>query len=291
MQKGGSFPGFMIVLLLALGSSGALGQVPNAGFENWVTDADTNLNPVGWETTNSHPTVVNVERVSPGVQGLYAMKVKTVNVGIVFPGVAMLKIPFSFSVRPTQFSAWIRSTRVGGDIAYIILGLMKGDSIVASVDSCTFKVDTSYSQFTQRQFRIAYQSNLTPDSLVLIVASGLGTGHVGTEIIIDEIAFNSGGATDVKLSDMLPHGFGLSQNFPNPFNPSTIIRYQVAAPGHVTLKIFDLLGREVTTLVDETRSPGEHTVSWNAGDAASGVYIYRLQSGTSVESKKLVVLR
>ncbi len=290
MRKGGSFAGIMIVLFLALGSSGAMGQIPNSGFENWVSDPDTNLNPVGWQTTNSYP-MVNVERVSPGAQGLYAMKVKTVNVGIVFPGVAMLHIPYSFSGRPTQFSAWIRSTMVGGDIGYIILGLLKGDSIVASVDSCTFKVDTSYSQFTLRQFRIANQSNLTPDSLVLFVAAGLGTGHVGTELIIDEIAFNSGGATEVKLSDMLPHGFGLSQNFPNPFNPSTIIRYQVAAHGHVTLKIFDLLGREVTTLVDETRSPGEHAVSWDAGDAASGVYIYRLQSGSFVESKKLVVLR
>jgi hypothetical protein len=290
MRQGRRLAGFTIIFFLALFSHEAIGQIPNGGFENWVTDADSNLNPVGWETTNSYP-LVNVDPVSPGFQGNYAMRVRTINAGLTFPGVAMLQTPFPFGGRPTQFTATFRSTVVGGDIAYIIIGMMKGDSVIASVDSCTFKVDSSFSQFTTRHFRIAYQSNLVPDSMVIIIASGLAFGHVGTELIVDEISFSGGGATDVSEVATIPRAFGLSQNFPNPFNPSTTIRYQIAAHGPVTLKVFDLLGCEITTLVDELKAPGEHKVTWNASRVASGVYIYRLQSGPFVEAKKLVLLR
>jgi hypothetical protein len=97
-----------------------------------------------------------------------------------------------------------------------------------------------------------------------------------------------GVALDVQA---VPLTMTLRQNYPNPFNPSTTIRYQTAANGPVTLKVFDLLGREITTLVDEFKAPGEHAVTWNTGRAASGVYIYRLQSGPFVEAKKLLLLR
>jgi hypothetical protein len=68
-------------------------------------------------------------------------------------------------------------------------------------------------------------------------------------------------------------------------------RYQITAHGPVILKDFDLLGCEITALVDELKAPGEHTVTWNASRVASGIYIYRLQSGPFVEAKQLVLLR
>jgi hypothetical protein len=290
MRQGRRFAGITIIFFLALFSQEAIGQIPNGGFENWVTDADTNFNPVGWETTNSYP-LVSVDRVSPGFQGSFAMRVRTINAGFTLPGVAKLQTALPFGARPTQFTATFKSTLVGGDIGFIIIGLMKGDSVIASVDSCTFKVDSSFSQFTTRHFRIAYQSNLLPDSVVIIIASGLAFGHAGTELIVDDISFSGGGGTGVSEVAAIPRAFGLSQNFPNPFNPSTTIRYQIAAQGPVTLKVFDLLGRELTTLVDEFKGPGEHTVTWNASGAASGVYFYRLQSGSFVEAKRLLLLR
>ncbi|HCV43014.1 MAG TPA: hypothetical protein DGH68_05985, partial [Bacteroidetes bacterium] len=182
------------LLLTAVLACGTLqAQIPNAGFELWVTDPDSNNNPVGWQTTNSLP-LVNVEPYSPGCQGNYAMKVRTLNPGFPFPGVAFLQVAYNFSQIPTRFSACLKSNIMPGDRAYIIVGLMSGDSVIASQDSCTFKIDSTISQFTYREFPLTIQSNLIPDSLIIIVASGLGSGQVGTELVIDEVAFRVGGS-------------------------------------------------------------------------------------------------
>jgi photosystem II stability/assembly factor-like uncharacterized protein len=85
--------------------------------------------------------------------------------------------------------------------------------------------------------------------------------------------------------------FHLVQNYPNPFNPNTVIGYQLPASGNVILKVFDLLEREVATLVDEYKPAGRYEVEWNAGGLASGVYLYRLSAGSFVETKKLILLK
>jgi hypothetical protein len=95
--------------------------------------------------------------------------------------------------------------------------------------------------------------------------------------------------TDVK-NEPVPVSFDLSQNFPNPFNPTTTIRYQLPAASHVTLTIFDVLGREVATLAEGERTAGTYTVVWNVGSNSSGVYFYRLTAGSFVMTKKLMVL-
>lgn len=86
----------------------------------------------------------------------------------------------------------------------------------------------------------------------------------------------------------------LLRRTPNPFNPTTVISYQLSVAGSVELKIFDLLGREVAMLVNEEKSAGAYSITWDAsasGGLPSGVYFYRLQSGTFTETKKLLLLR
>lgn len=85
--------------------------------------------------------------------------------------------------------------------------------------------------------------------------------------------------------------YGLAQNYPNPFNPSTQIEYQIPTAGLVQLEVFDILGRKVQTLVNETQEIGKYTVTFNANGLASGVYLYRLSSGNFVTSKKLFLLK
>jgi hypothetical protein len=89
----------------------------------------------------------------------------------------------------------------------------------------------------------------------------------------------------------VPTSSALSQNYPNPFNPSTTINYQLPTVNHVTLKVYDVLGREVATLVDEVKQPGTYSVQWDASEVASGVYYYRLTSGEFTQTKKLILLR
>lgn len=88
-----------------------------------------------------------------------------------------------------------------------------------------------------------------------------------------------------------PSTFALHQNYPNPFNPSTTIRFGLATTSHARLRIFNLLGQEVATLVNATLSAGEHAVQWNAPEFSSGVYVYRLEAGGAVAARKLVLAR
>jgi len=91
--------------------------------------------------------------------------------------------------------------------------------------------------------------------------------------------------------------FDLFDAYPNPFNPTTSIQYQILSQNNseketfISLKVYDILGREVTTLVNEMKKPGIYTVNFNASDLASGIYIYRLQSDNFVSSKKMLLLK
>ncbi|MFH1011716.1 MAG: T9SS type A sorting domain-containing protein [bacterium] len=93
------------------------------------------------------------------------------------------------------------------------------------------------------------------------------------------------------LATPLPNDYTLRQNWPNPFNSSTRISYDLKQAGHVSLKVYDLLGQKVATLADGMLPAGSHTVSWNASDFASGVYLYRLQAGGRMQTKKMVLLK
>jgi len=91
--------------------------------------------------------------------------------------------------------------------------------------------------------------------------------------------------------NILPKEYALSQNYPNPFNPTTVIQYDIPKDGFVTLKIYDILGREVKTLVNENKLQGRYYISFDASKLASGVYIYRLQAGNYIATKKLLLLK
>ena len=109
--------------------------------------------------------------------------------------------------------------------------------------------------------------------------------------LYDSLFVNSDTATTVTEKSEISDNFILKQNYPNPFNESTIIQYQLPNDLHITVKIYDLLGRELVTLVDQKQNVGLHTVRWNANELASGVYICKIDTGEFSETKKLVLLR
>ncbi len=104
--------------------------------------------------------------------------------------------------------------------------------------------------------------------------------------------------TDVNdKSKALPAQFELAQNYPNPFNPSTTIKYSIPrsteyfSVQQTTLKVYDILGREVATLVNKEQKPGNYEIKFNADDLGSGIYFYRLQSGGFTQSRKMILLK
>jgi len=106
-----------------------------------------------------------------------------------------------------------------------------------------------------------------------------------------EIPGRAAVSVDDKTKNPVATEFTLSQNYPNPFNPTTSIKYQIPTVAHVTLKVFDVLGREVASLVNEKKDPGYYRVQFDAAALPSGMYFYRLQAGSFGETKKMLVLR
>ena len=90
---------------------------------------------------------------------------------------------------------------------------------------------------------------------------------------------------------LLPEKYALAQNYPNPFNPVTTIEFSLPVAAHVTIKVYDLLGNQVALLTDELKSAGRHSVVFNGVDLASGVYIYQLNNGQEILSKKMMLIK
>ncbi len=98
-------------------------------------------------------------------------------------------------------------------------------------------------------------------------------------------------ATDVKDEGMIINNFSLQQNYPNPFNPSTKIRFQLAEVGFTSLKVFDVLGKEVATLVNEEKPTGNYEIEFDATGLSSGIYFYKLQSNSFVKTNKMILIK
>jgi hypothetical protein len=145
-----------------------------------------------------------------------------------------------------------------------------GDGVVAEV---TFKANRS--------------TSISEDMLSLDMLKLITDDYTVTE-------FNQSMVTVVSNEE--PVAFGLSQNSPNPFNPTTTINFSVADNSHVTIKVYDVLGRHVTTLVDRGYTPGHHQVVWNGTDVggnlvSNGIYFYRIDAGSFHDTKKMLFLK
>jgi photosystem II stability/assembly factor-like uncharacterized protein len=146
-----------------------------------------------------------------------------------------------------------------------------------------------------------YELQLSRDSLFTSIIKDINN-LVDTSYSFDSLNYNSKYFWRVKTNGYtsqvwnfttisLPSKFELYQNYPNPFNPDTKIKYDLPKTELVTMRVYDILGREVTTLVNEEKAAGSYRVNFNAGNLASGVYLYRIQAGNYTSVKKMILIK
>jgi len=197
-----------------------------------------------------------------------------------------------------------------------MLALLQSDSSYLALiinieeDPNVTKVSGFVNNITQNSLSVALPLfTVTPNTVVLnsnyqpISFSDLSTGQQVTvwgnqispsQVEAVQIVANTGivtGIEDVKNKVTIPNNFSLSQNYPNPFNPSTTIRYTLSKSSYVTLKVYNILGKEVATLVNEQKPSGTFEVTFTANNLASGVYFYSLRAGNFVSTKKLILMK
>ena len=131
----------------------------------------------------------------------------------------------------------------------------------------------------------------TPVQSFAISGSYLFAGTVGSGVWKRPLTEMVTGIEDKKNN--LPVSFSLYQNYPNPFNPTTTIKYGIPKSEFVTIKVYDELGREISTLVNEEKSAGSYSIKYGIGNnrIASGIYFYRMQAGSFSETKKLILMK
>jgi len=172
---------------------------------------------------------------------------------------------------------------------------LDGESVDANGDSYTYIAKIAYYPPWQGQCEIEYT---TPD--INNYAWGNGISHYTSE---DEgqVGANPCGIIyeprdKLENGKMIPDRFSLQPNRPNPFNPTTIIDFDVPVATHVTIEVINILGQRIVTLVDETKAPGRHEAIWNGTDqngvrVASGIYLYYMQAGDFVQTRKMMLMK
>jgi hypothetical protein len=129
-------------------------------------------------------------------------------------------------------------------------------------------------------------SNLNLSNLKILIDTGNKGTNDDSLILVNQYT----GVNDHNQPNT-PNSYRLAQNYPNPFNPTTTINYQLQFSGRVTLKVYNILGKEVAALVNEEKPAGNYSVNFDAGKLSSGIYFYRLQSGNFIETKKMILLK
>ncbi|HMN18806.1 MAG TPA: T9SS type A sorting domain-containing protein [Ignavibacteriaceae bacterium] len=145
-------------------------------------------------------------------------------------------------------------------------------------------------EWTKIGFVPGFGTTTEPKSYSFI-DSKLETGNYNYRLKQIDLDGSFAYSNTINIKIEQPFVFTLDQNYPNPFNPVTSIQYAIANKQFVKLIVYDVLGNEIAVLVNEEKPAGKYEVSWNASNLASGVYIYRLQSGLFISLKKMMLLR
>jgi len=275
----------IISLIFILSSLQFAQDIPNAGFESWI-DENT---PQSWNTNNLPSAWITVSRSTTAYDGSYAIQMKIAE-SSGFPIPPVLTSTFPVSQAYTAIHGYYQFHPVGPDMIFSIYAyyfyenkLNYGGSIDLDAEALTY---TSFS------FDLNTDNSDTPDSIWIqfeIAGSSVSNYGIGTYALIDQLVFDQ--ATEVKSIIQVPNGYSLNQNYPNPFNPLTTIEYSIPKTSHVDLRVFDVLGNEVATLVNEYRPIGIYEVEFEATSLSSGVYFYKLQAGEYVGTKKMILMR
>ena len=264
-------------------------QPLNNSFENWSGGA-----PVDWFASSP----LAVTQTGTAYNGSSAAKLEVVDLG----GFAFIPILQSLtstfgghpvSEKHGSLQGWFQSMPLDNDALAISVAMLDGSS--NAVGAGAIVIPGTVNSWTQFTVPIYYNpGSPNPETTIITIAvldtSGTGeSGTVGSMAYVDYLTFTSPSA--VEQISGLPQDFKLSQNYPNPFNPSTKIEYSIPEVSLVQLKVYDVLGNEVSTLVNQEQPAGTYRVDFSGVGLSSGLYIAQLTAGNSVHTIKMSLLK
>jgi len=188
--------------------------------------------------------------------------------------------------------SWEASSDLNGDSLYYLMRVTSAEIGDHGVDTNATSIEVSYLDIIEDMS----ENNVTAATLEWTVHVTDGIDTVEADNAPFSITLDGANALSAYLEGLLPDEFALHQNYPNPFNPVTTLRYDLPEPGLVNITIYDMLGREVKTLINQTEDAGYRSVIWNATNdygkpVSAGIYLYQIQAGEYISTKKMVLLK
>lgn len=242
------------------------------------------------------------EWIIPNIEDIYKMKIKTIDntVGDSFTFSNMRRVTTAGPVTLDSIFVTDQSTY------FFVKPFVKNNSTVTAITNASMHLICNDSWVTSIMPEVKEIADIPPGSIV--GPATMFRVDVDTSIFPDYFNFKVEVMSDgwtywtdsmrvppiipgVEEEGLQPLTYKLEQNYPNPFNPSTSIQYEVSSRQFVSLKIYDILGNEIETLVSEEKPAGTYEVTWNAASLPSGVYFYKLQAGNFVETRKMLLLK
>lgn len=279
--------GLSLVLMVSMvAPSVGKAQIPNAGFELWNASG----NPDSWSTTNNPLFGTPITPTTTRRSGSFAARGEVISAsGIAWP--ANLIAAFVQSQVPERFQAYYQFAPQGGDGLSIVVVFYNNLGPVAAAETL---IVAPSGAFTLLDLPMELFDPTAPtycDISISIVGTGTeGQPTAGSTYILDDLSY-VGSLTSVPMDKNVPKEFALGQNYPNPFNPSTTIEYSLPEAGQVRLDIFNAIGEQVATLVDERQDAGSYRARFEAAGLPSGIYLYRLSAGGSVSVKRMILMK
>lgn len=267
-------------------------QIPNSGFENW-----TNSEPDGWITNNAPPLSTTILQSSDPHSGASAVKL-VVGSFLSIPYGALLytgdvqsdNVGFPVSERHGSLRGFYKLESSPNKVLTITVTLQKeGNFIGGGADA----YGGSVPNYTEFIIPMIYPTGEIPDTATINI-SYYDTSEAWTAgggAYIDDLSF--GGFVDVRdiTESQVPSAYQLHQNYPNPFNPETKIEYSIPEESFVNLKVYNVIGQEVATLVNQYQKAGKYRTDFNAEGLQSGIYVAKLTASEFSTSIKMTLLK
>lgn len=261
---------FAFVFLM---STAAFSQVvPNGGFEEWETNQQGGLQPVGWLAPMNSTVTQNVMQV-PGNNGEYAAKLEVVEIqGIGAISATLISEPFAVSERYAKLKAYVKGNPVGGDSLYMVVGMYLGDDEVVGGGGAY--IAQQVESFTEFTVNIFYDQPDVPDSCIItfIAGNSTGFGTEGTSFTLDDVSLS--GVADVD--ELSPVFDRIGDVYPSPAVSEINIPFTLKEPDAVALQIFDMQGRLLINRTARLFGQGSRLINIGVDDLETGMYLYRL---------------
>jgi len=286
----------LVLLLVSFIQAQAQNPIPNSGFEAWSGGL-----PDGWVAAGTIPGTGPITQSDDSHTGSFAARGEPIAFGdgVLPPFLAagdLANPGFAVSQRHASLTAFLKYFPLNRDSLSIEVFMNIGFNTIGSGQMSFQDTISSYSQFS---IPITYMTSGVPDRAIInVVVRSVGNDlpAVGTFFLLDDWEFDAM-TTSVETDPIrVPEKFSLAQNFPNPFNPETLISFDLRQQTSTRLEVYNVLGQRIRVLVDSPLAAGNHQVRWNGTDdfgqvVSSGVYVYRLTTANRSESRKMLLLQ